>query len=239
MPYFFSHEDLTLGREVEIAGQEARHILLAHRSKKGEKIKLQGPNGRRYLAEIISTTKTALSVKALGEIHPPPEPLVYFTLFQSVVNEKALDFIFQKGTELGLGKVVLFNSANTATKLSDDSFQRKQERWNKILIEAAKQCERAKWPSLEFVPNVNQALLAMEGLDKVFLTDVSGDKLKANSSKLNTAGIIVGPEGGLATDEISRFKSLSNLQTISLGPILLRAETAALASLVVLQNILN
>lgn len=237
MPYFLSDENLAQGKIVSVVGEEARHILLAHRKKKGEKVKLQGPDGKRYGAEIVEINRNILKLKVLEQAPVPAEPKISITLFQSVVSEKALDFIFQKGTELGLNKIVLFNSANTATKLSADQFKKKQERWNKILTEAAKQCERAKYPGLEFVLDVKQAVVKMEVLDKVFLTDISGQKLNVKGQMSNVA-VIIGPEGGFTDQEMQTFKTLPNLKIISLGPILLRAETAALASIAIIQNLI-
>lgn len=238
MPYFFSDKNLSVGLVVELAGQEARHILLAHRAKKGEKIKLQGPDGKRFLAEIISATKSSLSAKALDEIQIPAEPLVSVTLLQSAVNEKALDFIFQKGTELGLNKIVLFNSQNTALKLSRQVFEKKQERWEKILQEAAKQSGRSGWPEIEFVGGFEEALEQAKSFKKNYLADPEAEKLKSIPSGTQNVAYIIGPEGGFSSEEISRFKNLPGLQAFSLGPILLRAETAAIAALAVLRNLL-
>jgi len=237
MPYFLSDRNLTTGLDVEIAGEEARHILLAHRAKKGERVELQGPDGKRYEAEIKEIGRNKLKLEIQHQIAIPQEPNIAITLFQSVVNEKALDFIFQKGTELGLSKIVLFNSANTAAKLSLEKFAAKKDRWNKILTEAAKQSERSRWPSLEFVVDVDGAIEKMKGLDKVFLTDISGQKLNVKS-KMSKVALIIGPEGGFTQEEISQFKQLPNLHTLSLGPILLRTETAALASLAIFHNLI-
>ncbi len=239
MPYFFSSNNLVLGKEAEILEEEARHILLSHRVKVGEELKLQGPDGNRFLVEVKEINRNRLKLLVLKAIPVPVEPKIIITLFQSIVSEKALDFIFQKGTELGLGKIVLFNSANTATKLSADGFKKKQVRWNKILMEAAKQSERVIWPSLEFVNGINATIEILSNQDKVFLTDISGQPIRnfLNLVKPSKAySIIVGPEGGFVQEEIEQFKLLPHLETMSLGPILLRAETAALASLAILQN---
>jgi 16S rRNA (uracil1498-N3)-methyltransferase len=123
--------------------------------------------------------------------------------------------------------------------LSVDGFERKQERWNKILVEAAKQSERAKWPSLEFVGDVDQAVKKLKDLDMVYLTDIIGNKISSLNPTPSTLGLIVGPEGGFTQKEIGDFKSLANVQAISLGPILLRAETAALAAVAIIENLIN
>jgi 16S rRNA (uracil1498-N3)-methyltransferase len=238
MPYFLSAENLILGKVSEVAGEEARHILLAHRAKKGEKIKLQGPDGKRYLAEIISATKSTLTVKPTEEIQAPKESKTLVTLFQSVVNEKALDFIFQKGTELGLGKIVLFNSANTAKKISREEFKKKELRWQKILSEAAKQCERVKWPALEFTNDVKSVLPELERFGIVYLMDPKGEKPK-NFTAAESIALIVGPEGGLNEGEVRLFSQQPKVKSLSLGPIFLRAETAALASIAIINSAFN
>jgi len=237
MPYFLSDKNLSLGGEVELSDAEARHILLSHRVKVGEKIKIQGSDGKRFLSEVVSVTKKNLTVKPTEALKVPDEPRVKITLFQSVVSEKALGFIFQKGTELGVSEIVLFNSKNTATKLSQDLFKKKFDRWNKILMEAAKQSERAIWPKLTFAKDLDAAIALMKH-NKIFLADVSG----VNPTTLQplhptTLAIIIGPEGGFTPEELSRLQSLPNIQLISLGPILLRADTAALALVVICQNI--
>lgn len=238
MPYFFSAENLSLGRIVSVGGEESRHILLAHRAKKGEKVKLQGPDGKRFLSEIVSADKKSLRLKVIDTLVVPIELNAEMVLFQATVSEKALDFILQKGTELGLSKIILFNSANSASKLSAEQFKKKFERWQKIATEAAKQSERAKWPGVEFVADVGQVMLKAETSDKVFLTDISGEKLGSNqvSSSSKSIVLIVGPEGGFTEQEVKQFQVLKNLQTVSLGPVLLRAETAALTAVSLVRN---
>lgn len=243
LSYFLSQENLSLGKPATIGPPEAGHILLSHRAKKHDEIKIQGPDGKRFLCEIIATSKLSLTIKPFQILEPSPEPVTAVTLFQSVVSEKALDFIFQKGTELALSAIVLFNSANTATKLTAEVFKKKRERWNKILIESAKQCERAKWPSLDFAADVDQVIKKVGASDKVFLADISGTPIKdlildQSFKSFKSCSIIIGPEGGFTQSEITSFKSLPNLQTLSLGPILLRAETAALASLAIIQTLI-
>ena len=122
MPYFLASENLEIGKELTLTGDEARHILLSHRIKIGEQIKLQGPNGKRFLCEVAATDKKSLTIVIVSSLTVPNEPSVQLILFQAIVSEKALDFIFQKATELGVAKIVLFNSKNTAAKLSADLF---------------------------------------------------------------------------------------------------------------------
>jgi len=242
MSYFLSSQVLSLNSEVEIQGEEARHILLARRMKKGEGFNLQGPDENRYKVEIIDINRNNLKLKVVESVLAPVEPKVKIILFQSYVNEKALDFIFQKGTELGAFKIVLFNSQNTATKLSKEGFLKKQERWNKILWEAAKQSDRIRPPTLEFLENLDNIVSSAKELDKVLLCEIAGEPVK-NLGNLDqsfkSCAIIIGPEGGLTQEEIAKIIKLPNSALVSLGPILLRAETAALAALSIVKNLME
>ena len=231
MPYFFSRENLSQGLVVKLEGEEARDLLLSHRVKKGEQVKLQGPDGKRFLAETQQVEKKSLSLLCLQPLQVPPEPNTELVLFQAIVNEKALDFIFQKSTELGVVSIVLFNSQNTAVRLSADKFNDKKERWNKILQESAKQSERAVWPELVFVPDVAGLSGSAALCDTIHILDINGQQPNKNRFGKKT-GLVVGPEGGFTTGELEALQALPGAQTMSLGQILLRAETAALAAIV-------
>lgn len=239
MSYFLTDQILKQGSTIELSGDESRHILLARRMKKGESFNLQGKDEKRYLVDIIDIDRYSLKLKVISEINTPPEPKVEITLFQSYVNEKALDFIFQKSTELGAHKIVLFNSQNTATKLTEEIFKKKYDRWQKILWEAAKQSDRVHPPKLEYLKSLDDVKKAAKDFEKVFLCDIGGQSVKNLGQSFKSCSILVGPEGGLTPEEIEKFKSLSNCQPITLGPIMLRAETAALASLGIISNFLN
>ena len=263
MPYFLVENNIQPGLTVEVSGSEARHILLAQRVKVGEIIKVQGPDGKRFECEVSEVKKDRLKIVAKKEVGVPPEPDKQVVLFQAVVAEQALDTILQKSTELRAAKIVLFNSERVGTKLSSDRWQSKKDRWNKILWEAAKQSERAKPPELEFVSNFKDAVTRASKVDQVILLDPdSSSNLKSSISNpsahsavaqgrpegtrgaagsgqvLKSIGLVVGPEGGLTEQENQEFKSLPNCLPVNLGPILLRADTAVIASLAIVQNLI-
>ena len=230
MPYFFCELNLSVGKIVSPAAEETRHLLLSHRVRVGETVKLQGPDKKRFFAEVVKAEKNLLELKCVQELPIPSEPKVGLVLFQAVIAEKALDFILQKGTELGLQKIMLFNAKNTAAKLSKEKFAGRKQRWEKILTGAAKQSERVVWPELEFVINNDLLKKQFEDCGRVYLTAINGGRPspKADGGKI---GIIVGPEGGFSEAEMLEFKALPNVRTLTLGPVLLRAETAALAAI--------
>lgn len=235
MPYFLADKNLYTDGTFEISGEEAAHILLSHRSKKGDTIKIQGPDQKRFLAEVVQANKKSLLIKVLREIAVPHEPLVRMVLFQALVSEKALDFILQKTVELGVAEIVLFNSKNTALKITEAVYEKKQLRWGKILVEAAKQSERAVCPKLNFCTDLPQVLASAKKLDVVYLADLSGQKMHS-PQPVSSAGLIVGPEGGFEAQEVEQIQKLPQCVSVSLGNFILRAETASVALAALVAN---
>ena len=232
MSYFFSDKSLSANSIAELSGEEARHILLSRRMKTGQRFNLQDTQHRRFLAEVSVVDKKSLKVKILEQLAVPAEPAVKITLCLSVVSEAALDFILQKGTELGLSKLILFNSKNTATKLTSEVFEKKHGRWQKIVMEAAKQSDRGFWPEIEFADSLPKLQQFLANNVRIILTDISGKTFNSALAAGETSvALIIGPEGGFTPEEIKEFKNLPKIETINLGPVLLRADTAALAGL--------
>ena len=235
MPYFLSLDNLKPKVEVVVAGEEARHLMLSRRLKVGESVKLQGPDGKRFLCRVVGIEKKSLKVEVVEEVLIPEEPKLRVTLFQSYINQAALDLVLQKSTELMADRVVIFNSLNTANHLGKTKFEEKRERWGKILWEAAKQSERSHPPRLGFAETLKEALAEASPLDMVVLADpASRQKFKdLKLGSLKTLGLFVGPEGGFSQEETAKMSALPNSQGVSLGPVLLRAETASLAALAI------
>ncbi len=174
MSYFLANHILKIGTEQTITGEEVVHIAQARRIKVGEHINLQGPDLRRFNTQVITVNRHTITVKVLEEIEPPPEPTLKVILFQALVHEQALDYILQKSTELGAATIVIFPSANTPTQFHGERLMHKLERWQKITLEAAKQCDRLLPPTIEFLGSFEEATARAQNCSRIFVLDSHG-----------------------------------------------------------------
>lgn len=234
MSYFLTDKNLELHTQTTIDGDEAHHILLSRRMRVGDYIEAQSIDGRRFKVEIRGIKKNSVEITVVSELSVPEELSSHIILFQSVVSEKALDFIFQKATELGAYEIVLFNSQNTATKLTQEKFTSKLERWNRILWEAAKQSGRGVVPKLSFAQSLEDVVALGSKLGAFYVLDREGKKID-RKNEYSSIGFVVGPEGGLTKQEMEVFSRDPHAQIINISPFILRAETAAVAGLTLLQ----
>src|SRR3989344_5500316 len=238
MSYFLSDLDLKLNRITKIVGEEAEHIAKSRRIKIGEMINVQDPLGRRFAAEVTKISGQALEIMPKNEITAPPEPNNSITILQAVVKEKSLDIILQKATELGAKQIILWNAERTPEKITP-KFKQKISRWEKITIEAAKQSDRQKIPVVTLADETALYQLAADQFDALFILDKNGmksfDEVHEAHPNFFRIGILIGPEGGLTVEELERWSALKNSYLIKIGPRILRADTAAIASLSLVQ----
>ena len=147
-----------------------------------------------------------------------------------------MDLIVQKATELGVKEILPFESARTVVKARGERGKHKKERWDKIAIEASKQCGRVELPKiketvyfdtiLDSIPKYNLTVMPCFSKKAVFLKGA----LKNKAKKLF---VIIGPEGGFTDDEIRRAEEKGAV-SVSLGSLVLRSETAAIATISIL-----
>lgn len=236
MSYFLYLRPLTLKQDIEIADEEARHILLSRRIKVGEIITLQDSLHHRFGAKVIAIGKKSVTVHIQNAITPPPEPTIAITLFQALIAEQALDIVLQKATELGASTIALFPAAHSPQH--SKNAEKKLERWKKITTEAAKQCDRQLIPNIVLHETIQDIAKLLEDQDQILLlnAEASSDTIHVSNTGVTKIGIIIGPEGGFTETEIAWFGSQGTTQIVKLGPRTLRAETAAISALAIVQN---
>lgn len=222
-----------------ISGSEARHMARVIRMGRGDRFVLMGGKGEHFLAEIRSIGPREVLVHIEKTLAVPPPSPVEITLCQSLLRSAPMDYLIQKTSELGVDRILPFVSSRTVAKISAEKVEKKVGHWQGVAVSAAKQCGRPV-PTLISPPVSLPVLLAGLSGDcsRVILwEEEKGTGLKEllqNSSKREKAIGMIGPEGGFSPEEIRMSKEASFIP-VSIGKRVLRAETAALTLVTLVQ----
>ncbi|MBU4310964.1 16S rRNA (uracil(1498)-N(3))-methyltransferase [bacterium] len=238
MRRFFIEEKDIKENQVTIKGDEARHIAQVLRLEEKDKIKVFTGGGREYLTEIIQVNKKEVIGRILEESRLDTEPPIEITLLQGLPKSDKMDFIVQKVTELGVKRIIPVITQRTVVKLNEEKARARRNRWQRIALEAAKQSGRAIVPEVREVIPFIQALdnLNRESLNLIPWEEETSTSLKEvlKRSRIQDPGskitVFIGPEGGFTPEEVRAAKKKGAIP-VSLGPRLLRTETAGLVTL--------
>ncbi|MFH2131851.1 MAG: RsmE family RNA methyltransferase [bacterium] len=237
MSYFLCSNVIQIGRCFEISGEEAGHILQSRRIQIGEVIHVQDLNVMRFEARVEKLTNRSLTVLPLKQLETPPESPLRIHLYQALVKEKALDLIIQKCTELGVSRICFFQSQYSQRLPPKVDLEKKRQRWLRVAVEACKQSGRTIPPDIFFISELSKfhqvsGESSIETIPTLCL-ETSGDNIPLDRIVLDGSdiGLIVGPEGGWGAADLQGH----GVQSVHLGPRILRSETAAIAALTILQ----
>lgn len=205
--------------------------------KKGDHI-IVVQNEIAHVCEIVQLDGDVV-VKQTGKVIPSPEMPVQVTIACGLPKGDKLELITQKGTELGMYSLIPFVAERSIAKWDDKKSEKKIERLQKIAQEAAEQSHRTKIPKIDALHSFSELVSKVKNYDLVFLADEEdaksgsrtrfAEQLKSNKT-INSILIIFGPEGGITRNEAEVLIE-AGAKTISLGPRILRAETAPLYAL--------
>ena len=239
MRRFFTELKSINNSTATLTGPDAKHIRQVLRLEPNERIEIFDGTGTVYLSEIRSIDKHSVKVKIKQSILVQREPPFLFVA-QSMLKGKKMDFLYQKLTELSVEGLYPFFSQFSEVKPQ----QAKQiERWQRISLEACKQCKRPTVlqcpPPTSFEDLLNKSanfdtkIIFWEKEDAQFLS--SCPQLRGQTG---STIILLGPEGGFSDSEIKQAIT-HGFTTVSLGPRVLRAETAAVAATSIVQHMLG
>jgi 16S rRNA (uracil1498-N3)-methyltransferase len=219
----------------ELRGEEARHLTRVLRAEVGQRYEITDGSGA-WLAEIAGARGDSVVFRVI-EPAESPEPPVGITLAAALIKFDRFEWIVEKATELGVERVVPFRAARTDKGLLEASVKR-SERWNRIGKESCQQSRRLRAP--EIVAGVRFEAALAEPADFRYFLDESGAppllrSLPASHPHAVRVALMTGPEGGWTEEE--RAQALAaGWQRVSLGPQILRAETAAIAAVAIVLN---
>jgi len=236
MPRFFIFKEFNPDESVTISGDDARHIIKVLRYKPGDLLKLsdgRNTEAKAVIEEIDSKNlqiKTKILEKNITEYIKPA-----ITLFQGLPKGEKPDLILQKNTEIGVSKFVPIITERTVTRISQMKLSSRIKRWEKIVLEASKQCMRTDIPEicearsfdkgLEDIKDYDLAIIPWELERSCFLKQVLRGVKYHDDLKI---AVFIGPEGGFSSVEIQKAESCGAIP-VSLGPRILRTETASIA----------
>lgn len=212
-------------KDLNISDKDKHHIINVMRMKINDKIEIVYDE-KVYLCEINDISKKDVSYSVKDIIDVNNELPVKVTIAVSLVNEKKLDFILQKCTELGIYDFVLVSSDRSKIKI-DGKENKKIERWNTITKEAAEQSHRNIKPVIKGIMSINEVSKLDYDLKLTCSTKENEKTIKnvlQNSTNCDRIIIVVGPEGGLTNYEEEILKE-NNYIPITLGNLILRTET--------------
>ena len=215
-----------------ITGDDAHHISRVLRMKPGDALSLCDGAGNEYDAVITGITQDAISCTVGERRASEAESPVKVTLFQCLPKTGKMELIVQKCTELGVFAVVPTLSARCVVVPNKD-YDKKRERYNRVALEAAKQSRRGIIPTV--LPLIELKKIDVKAFD-LFLVAYEDENtvslkqaLRATKSPQSIA-LLIGPEGGLEESEVAQLVK-AGAKSVSLGPRILRTETAGMAML--------
>lgn len=213
-----------------------KHIKDVLRSKTGDEILFIDENEILYTTKLLELSKNLLKAEILYKEKSIRSLKTDITLVQSILKSQAQDFVIQKATELGVKQILPVISKYTVVKIENGKDSAKKiEKWQKIAFESCKQCERSKAPEILPLKSLKDAL-EMDFDIKIACVERNADislkdfLRKTPCRKGQKIAVFIGPEGGWNDEEIELFTQ-NNIAKISLGNMILRAETAAITAL--------
>ena len=222
-----------------ISGQDARHMVKVLRLKKGAALEISNGRGKDFSARIAAASVDRVELEIIEELSSAMESSVHITLCSGMLKDNKMDLVIKYATQLGIREWIPFFSERSIPSPDAKRMEKRVERWESIARESLKQCRRSRLPEIRR-PLDFETVLTLTGSSDIKLA--SWEKASARLAALqrqDDAGrifILIGPEGGFSDHEIELAQQ-KGFVSWSLGPRILRAETASIASCTLIQHI--
>jgi RNA methyltransferase, rsmE family len=241
--FFVEPKHLNLDdKTLYIDGEDVKHISKVLRYGQGDEIEVCDSNGHEYICRIESIDKTRIDLSIVDEVDINRESRIRVSLYQGVPKSTKMDIILQKLTEAGVDEIVLVNTKRSVVNIKGDKADKKFDRWERIIYEAAKQCKRGMIPKLRGILSFKEALEDM-GKNDINICPYEVEKSLGIKEALQTGqvkkilenkdevrvGIFIGPEGGFAEEENEMVKA-AGIASVTMGPRIFRTETASIVA---------
>lgn len=236
MSKFFVRNEQIDDDKITIIGEDVNHIKNVLRLNVDDNIQICNlETSMNYTCGISKINNESIDCVIFNKIESNSESNVHINIFQGIPKADKMELIIQKSVELGVNEITPVGMQRCVSKIDEKSKNKKIERWQKISEVAAKQCGRDVIPKINEIINIKKicnltseydiVLLAYENEEKNTLKDELL-KIKDEAKKKLKIGVIIGPEGGMAKEEVKQLQE-SGARVITLGKRILRTETVA------------
>lgn len=235
-PRFYVQQPLVVGQEFVLPDTTFRHAIQVLRLGMGEPLTLFNGEGGEYLAQISNVSKRSASVHINHFSAIDTESPVHLTLVQAIIKPDKMDFALQKAVELGVNTIQPLITQRSVVRIGKEQVDKKLQHWEGIVQAACEQSGRTR------MPNVQAPLTLERWLETPFMGTrlilAPGDFPRINALPLDLpmpVALLIGPEGGFTDEEVDMCVQ-AGVMPVSLGSRILRAETASIAALALLQH---
>lgn len=217
--------------KIILDGESARHIAKSLRMRVGDVICVTDGGGDDYGCQIEEITKDEVVLKVCYKQACESEPSCRVTIYQGVPKSSKMEDIIQKCVELGVCKIVPTLTKRCVSRPDDKAAGKKNQRYQKIALEAAQQSGRGIVPKIENMKTLRQAIAEDESDVKIVFYEGGGEKLAdIVKSDTESVSVFIGPEGGFEQEEVEQIEASGGVRA-TLGKRILRTQTAPVAAL--------
>lgn len=234
MSRFYCPIPLNIGATIDLPDEAAHHVFVL-RQKTGDNISIFNGEGGSYIATLTQVDKKCVTAEVKVFLPEECELPYSINLVQALPEASKMDWIIEKAMELGVSAIQPLAAQRCVVKLSAERAEKKLSHWQGIIVAAAEQCGRNRLAHLAPVMNYHQWLGQQDMHKRIMLSPRAGQSL-ADWSRHHPAqavSLIIGPEGGYSDEEES-LALKHGVLALSIGPRILRTETAGLAAVAIL-----
>ena len=240
MSVFFLPPDAITPPSITVPSSLQTHLRDSLRLELGEQIWVCDGQGTRHLMELTRVTKQELIGRILSTSEEPQRTAPRLRLAQAVLKGEKMDWVIQKATELGVSEIIPLQSRHTIVQLRPERLDAQLARWQRIALEAAQQSEQWRVPLTAQPQSLVECLARRPppALSLMLTERLEGQSLRTvplSPDNEESVLVLIGPEGGWAKEEVAQVEQ-AGATLITLGPHILRAETAAIVATGILQS---
>lgn len=234
----FVSRALSNGAVLELQGEQARYLGRVLRARAGEKVCVFNADNGEWTATIQRIDKSSVELRIESRNVTATESPLRIHLVQGISRGERMDFVVQKATELGVKRISPVFTEYGVVKLDDKRAAKRRDHWQHVCESACEQCGRTRPPLIDAPLPLNRWFGAREavGSTQLVLRPSAKTTLIAIDAPRTKLCLLIGPEGGFSDKEYADAQA-AGFQAVSLGPRILRTETAALAALAIAQSV--